>query len=44
MLTAGITPRVTAEQPQNVTSARATAEKSLRGGRYAEVDTVASVS
>ena len=41
MLTAGITPRVTAEQAQNVTAARATADKSLRGGRYAEVDTVA---
>ena len=41
MLTAGITPRVTAEQAQNVTSARATAEKSLRAGRYAEVDAVA---
>ncbi len=41
MLTAGITPQVTAEQAQNVSSARATAEKSLRGGRYAEVETVA---
>ncbi|MEO7156693.1 MAG: tetratricopeptide repeat protein [Vicinamibacterales bacterium] len=41
MLTAGITPRVTAEQAQSVTAARTTADKSLRGGRYAEVDTVA---
>jgi tetratricopeptide (TPR) repeat protein len=41
MLTAGITPRVTAEQASNVTAARTAAEKSLRGGRYAEVDTVA---
>ncbi len=41
MLTAAITPQVTAEQAQNVSSARATAEKSLRGGRYAEVETVA---
>lgn len=41
MLTAGITPRVTAEQAQNVTAARSTADQSLRGGRYAEVDTIA---
>ncbi len=41
MLTAGMAPRVTAEQAQNVTAARATADKSWRGGRYAEVDTVA---
>ncbi len=41
ILTAGITPRVTAEQAQNVTAARAAADKSLRGGRYAEVDTLA---
>ena len=40
MLTAGITPRVTAEQAQSVTAARTTADASLRGGRYAEVDTV----
>ena len=41
MLTAGLTPRVTAEQAQNVTAARATAEKSLRAGRYDEIDTLA---
>jgi len=41
MLTAGITPRVTAEQAQNVTAARSNADQSLRGGRHAEVDTIA---
>src|SRR3954469_16601694 len=41
VLTAGLTPRVTAEQAPNVTSARSTAEKSLRAGRYDEVETVA---
>ena len=41
ILAAGITPRVGAEQAQNVTAARTTAERSLRGGRYAEVDTIA---
>lgn len=41
VLTAGLTPLVTAEQAQNVTAARANAEKSWRGGRFAEVDTLA---
>lgn len=41
ILTAGLTPRVTAEQAQTVTAARTTADKSLRAGRYAEVDTIA---
>jgi tetratricopeptide (TPR) repeat protein len=41
VLTAGLTPLVTAEQAQNVTAARANAEKSWRAGRFAEVDTVA---
>ena len=41
VLTAGLTPRVTAEQALNVTTARANADKSLRAGRYAEVDTLA---
>ncbi len=41
-LTAGLTPLVTAEQaPANVTAARATADKSFRGGRFDEIDTLA---
>ncbi len=40
VLTAGLTPRVTAEQA-NVTSARTNAEKSYRGGRYDEVASIA---
>ena len=40
VLTAGLTPLVTAEQ-QNVASARQAAEKSWLGGRYEEIDTVA---
>ncbi|MBY0495289.1 MAG: tetratricopeptide repeat protein [Cyanobacteria bacterium] len=36
----GLTPRVTAEQANAVTS-RANAEKSFRGGRYGEVETLA---
>src|SRR5688500_16836779 len=39
-LTAGLAPLVTAEQA-NVTQARATAEKSWRGGRFEELDTLA---
>jgi tetratricopeptide (TPR) repeat protein len=39
-LTAGLAPLVTAEQ-SNVTQARATAEKSWRGGRFEELDTLA---
>lgn len=41
VLTAGLTPLVTAEQAQNVTAARATADQSWRGGRYAELETLA---
>src|SRR6188508_1585629 len=41
VLTAGLGPRLTAEQGQSVTVARAAAEKSFRAGRYAEIDTVA---
>ncbi len=41
VLTAGLTPRLTAEQGQNVTAARTTADKSFRAGRYDEVETVA---
>jgi tetratricopeptide (TPR) repeat protein len=41
ILTAGLAPRVTAEQAQNITGARATADKSYRGGRFDEVDTLA---
>src|SRR5262245_28395642 len=40
VLTAGLAPRVTAEQA-SVASARGTAEKSYRGGRFDEVETVA---
>jgi tetratricopeptide (TPR) repeat protein len=40
-LTAGLVPLVTAEQSQSVTQARGTAEKSWRGGRFAEIDTLA---
>ncbi len=40
-LTAGLMPLVTAEQGQNVTAARGTAEKSWRGGRFEEIDTLA---
>ncbi len=40
-LTAGLAPLVIAEQAQNVTAARAAAEKSWRGGRFEEIDTVA---
>jgi tetratricopeptide (TPR) repeat protein len=39
-LTAGLVPLVTAEQ-SSVTQARATAEKSWRGGRFEELDTLA---
>jgi tetratricopeptide (TPR) repeat protein len=41
VLTAGLGPRLTAEQAQNVTAARATADKSFRAGRYAEIETIA---
>ncbi len=41
ILTAGLTPRLTAEQGQNVTAARTNADKSFRAGRYAEVETLA---
>ncbi len=42
VLTAGLTPLVTAEQaPASVTAARATAEKSWRGGRFDEIETLA---
>jgi len=42
LLTAGPGPRVTAEQaPQNVTAARANADKSFRAGRYDEIETLA---
>src|SRR5262245_34628460 len=37
VLTAGLAPLLIAEQAQNVTSARANAEKSYRSGRYDEV-------
>ena len=40
-LTAGLAPLATADQSQNVTQARATAEKSWRGGRFEELDTLA---
>src|SRR5688572_14393809 len=40
-LTAGLVPLVTAEQSQNVTQARTTAEKSWRGGRFNEIETLA---
>lgn len=40
-LTAGLVPLVTAEQSQNVTQARITAEKSWRGGRFSEIETLA---
>ena len=40
VLTVGLAPRVTAEQA-SVASARGTAEKSYRGGRFDEVETVA---
>src|SRR4051812_13057420 len=41
-LTAGLTtPSVTAEQAPTVATARANADKSLRAGRYDEVETVA---
>jgi cellulose synthase operon protein C len=39
-LTAALAPLVTAEQ-QNVTAARATADKSWQGGRFEEIDTLA---
>lgn len=41
VLTAGLTPRLTAEQAQNVTAARSNADKSFRAGRYDEVETIA---
>jgi tetratricopeptide (TPR) repeat protein len=42
VLTAGLTPLVTAEQaPASVSAARATAEKSWRGGRFDEIETLA---
>ena len=41
VLTAGLGPRLTAEQATNVTAARSNAEKSFRGGRYDEVETLA---
>src|SRR6185436_11658428 len=41
VLTAGLGPRLTAEQAQNVTAARANADKSFRAGRYDEVETLA---
>src|SRR5688500_9942983 len=41
VLTAGLVPLVTAGQSQNATQARATAEKSWRGGRFDEIDTLA---
>jgi tetratricopeptide (TPR) repeat protein len=41
VLTAGLGPRLTAEQGQNVTAARVNAEKSFRGGRHSEVETLA---
>src|SRR5687767_9197309 len=41
VLTAGLVPFVTAGQAQNVTQARATAEKSWRGGRFEEIHTLA---
>jgi tetratricopeptide (TPR) repeat protein len=41
ILTAGLTPRLTAEQGQNVTAARTNADKSFRAGRHAEVETLA---
>src|SRR5688572_10820672 len=41
VLTAGLVPLVTAGQSQNATQARATAEKSWRGGRFEEIDTLA---
>jgi tetratricopeptide (TPR) repeat protein len=40
-LTAGLVPLVTAEQSPNGSQARATAEKSWRGGRFDEIDTLA---
>ena len=40
-LTAGLAPLLTAEQGQNAASARATADKSWRGGRFEEIDTLA---
>lgn len=40
-LTAGLVPLVTAQQSQNVTQARSTAEQSWRGGRFAEIETLA---
>lgn len=40
-LTVGLAPRLTAEQAPNVTAARANADKSFRGGRYHEVETLA---
>src|SRR5688572_11518053 len=41
ILTAGLAPLVISGQAQNVSSARATAEKSWRGGRFEELDTLA---
>jgi cellulose synthase operon protein C len=41
VLTAGLVPLVTAEQAQSVTQGRGTAEKSWRGGRFDEIDTLA---
>jgi tetratricopeptide (TPR) repeat protein len=38
---AALTPRLTAEQAQNVAAARATADQSFRGGRYDEIETLA---
>jgi tetratricopeptide (TPR) repeat protein len=42
ILTAGLGPRLTAEQaPNNVTAARANADKSFRAGRYDDIETIA---
>ena len=38
ILTAGVTPRVTAEQASGLTAARTNADKSFRAGRYDEVE------
>ena len=41
ILTAGLAPLVISGQAQTVSAARATAEKSWRGGRFAEIETLA---
>src|SRR5688500_4888910 len=41
VFTAGLTPHVTAEQPQNVGAARAAADKAWRSGRLDEVEKLA---